>query len=116
MPVKVRGGHRFVVIEFAERLQHELVGGLQGALVLDEGVVDPRDAGGHQLVVIDFPVALPHGQIERAVQVVVEVGPGGDDPINESGLDQRDQHALHPDGRHRAAERQTDGRLAAKHS
>ena len=60
--------------------------------------------------IVEVGPALVQGQVERVVGVVIKVGAGRDDPVDEAGLDQGDQ-AAHPQagGRQRARERQADG-------
>ena len=66
--------------------------------------------------VVEVGPALVERQVEGVVGVVVEVRARRDDPVDEPGLDQRDQ-AAHPQaGRSQGArERQADGAVGLEH-
>ncbi len=54
--------------------------------------------------------------VQAVVQVVIEVGAGGDDPIDEAGLHQRDETRFAQAGRReRAGEAQADEAVAREH-
>ena len=63
-------------------------------------------------------VALPavHREAEPEVRIVVEIRARGDDPVDESGLDERNErrHA-EPGGSQRAGERESDGDVGLEH-
>ena len=57
-----------------------------------------------------------HGVVQGEVEVVVEVRAGGDDPVDEAGLDQRDDARSSPaGGRQRAGEAHADGHVGLEH-
>ena len=83
--------------------------GIEQGLVIEDDVVDADDVVLPQGVVVEVGPALVERQVEREVGVVVEVGAGGDDPVHEPGLDQRDQAAhAQPGGGQSPGERQAD--------
>ena len=66
--------------------------------------------------VVEVGPALVQRQVQGVVRVVVEVRPGRDDPVDEPGLDQRDQAAhAQPGGRQGARERQPDRAIGLEH-
>ena len=64
-------------------LENHPVSRHQGVFVLDEHVVDPRDPGVGQIVVVHGEMPLHHRLTERSVHVVVEVGTGRNDAVDE---------------------------------
>ena len=61
-------------------------------------------------------VAAVHREPEPEMRVVVEVRAGGDDPVDEARLDERDDRR-HAESRRRerAGERQADGDVVLEH-
>ena len=65
--------------------------GIEQHVVIEEDVIDPHDLCRTQYTVVQFGIALMHRQTDAEVSVVVQIRAGRNDPINEAGLDQRDQ-------------------------
>src|SRR5271157_4554235 len=76
----------------ANQLAVERIGVEQG-LVVEDHVIDADHVVLPQGIVVEVGAALVHGQVEREVSVVVQIRSGGDDPVHESRLDQRNQAA-----------------------
>ena len=89
--------------------------GIEQGLVVEDDVVDPDHVVLTEREIIQVGTALMQRKIERVVRVVIEVGAGRDDPVDEAGLDQGDQ-AAHPQtgGSQCARERQADGAVRAR--
>ena len=62
----------------------------QHVLVVEQDVVDARDALVPQVRVVHVVAAPEQRQVEREMQVVVHVGARGDDPVHEAVVHQRD--------------------------
>ena len=86
-------------------------------VVVEEDVVDADDAVLAQDGVACCRITAVHREAEAEVRVVVEVRAGGDDPVDEARLDERDdrRHA-EPRRRERAGEREADGDVVARAS
>jgi hypothetical protein len=98
-----------------ERLAHERVG-VEERVLGDEDVVDALDARAVELAVVHVEVALDDRQLQREVEVVVEIRARGDHQVHEPGLDHRLDRAAHPGGGHRPGDRERDGRAGVDHS
>ena len=109
-------GEGLGIVDPLDRPQDGFVGGFQGVLLADEDVVDAGYAVVAQGVVVHLVMTLHHGEVVGPMQVVVEVGSGGDDQVDEAGLDQRDDRAAHADGGHGSGQGQGDGGLVVDHS
>ena len=91
--------------------------GVEQHLVVEEHVVDAHDALLAQLDVVGLEGAAVHREPEAEVGVVVEVRAGRHDPVDEAGLDQRDQRAhAEPGRRQRAGDRQPDRDVVREHA
>ena len=55
------------------------------------GYGDPHDPFGAQDAIVDVVAPLVERQSETEVSVVVEIGAGRHDPIDEPGFDERDE-------------------------
>ena len=97
-------------------LADELVGREQDAVV-EEDVVDPDHALVAQLDVVRGRRAAVHREPEREMGVVIQVGAGRDDPVDEARLHERDE-AAHPEPRrrHRARQRHPDRGVRLEHA
>ena len=114
--MQLGGAH--LVLEFGldENVAQDFVGGHEAIAVAEQHVIDADDVVVAQLGVVELEAADAHGVVQREVHVVVEVGAGGDDPIHEAGLDERDDAgAAHAGGRERAREAHADGDVGAEH-
>src|SRR5262245_45701115 len=84
--------------------------------VVENDIVDANDLLFAQLEVVQSRARLVHVHAEGEVGIVVEVGAGADDPVDEAGLDERhksgDTEASRREG---AAERQTDDGIGGEH-
>ena len=63
-----------------------------------EDVVDPDDAVLVQLHVVDERRAAVQREVQRVVQVVIEVGAGADDEVDQAALHHLDDAAAKPAG------------------
>ena len=98
-----------------DQLAIEGVGVEQGRIIEDD-VVDPDDVVLAEEVVIQVRAALVQGEVEGVVGVVIEVGAGGDDPVDEPRPDQGDQAAhAEPGGGQRPGDRQPDRASGLEH-
>ena len=90
--------------------------GRQQDVVVEEDVVDAHDPFFTQDDIRFLGVAAVHCQSETEVSVVIEIGAGGDDPINESTLDQWNQRRHSESSRcQRAGDRQSDRDVGLQH-
>ena len=107
--MKFGGSHRPGEDVVADQLAIERVGVEQG-LVVEDDVVDPDHVVLPQREIVEVRPALVQRQVECEVGVVVKVGAGRDDPVDETAVDERDE-AAHPEprGGQRTRERQPDG-------
>ena len=87
----------------ARDLAEKRVGGKQH-LVIEKDVVDADHTGVAQRDVVGFRVALKHLEAHTEVGVVVEIGAGGDHPVDETMLDERNQ-ARHAQARRESTRR-----------
>ena len=74
-------------------------------------VVDPDDAVLVQLDVVDERRAAVQREVQRVVQIVIEIGAGADDEVDEPALHQLDDAAAKSGRRQRAGDRQPDRRV-----
>ena len=74
-------------------------------------VVDANDAVFVQLDVVNEGRTSVQREVQRVVQIVIEVGAGADDEIDETALHQLDHAAAQTSRRERASHRQPDGRV-----
>ena len=74
-------------------------------------VVDADDAVFVQLDVVDEGRSSVQREVQRVVQIVIEVGAGADDEVDEPALHQLDHAAAKTGRRQRAGNRQRDGRV-----
>jgi hypothetical protein len=113
--VKLRGRHLALELRGVDDLAEEAVGRKQH-LVVEEDVVDADHALLAQHDVARLCVAAVHGEPEPVVRIVVEVGAGRDDPVDEPRLDERDERRdAQARGRQRPGQRQPDGHLGFEH-
>ena len=81
--------------------------------IIKQDVVDPDNLFAAQFDIVDERRALIELHIEAEMDVVVEIRPGGDDPVDKPGFDQRDQAGFSQTGRHqRAGEADADCAVA----
>ena len=105
---------RAVVLQRQRELRAEALAARE--LVLRrEDVVEADDAQAREPHVVAVRVALRVREAERLVDVVVEVGAGADDDIDQPVLDQVDDKRPHAGRHHRAGEAEEDRRLVAQH-
>ncbi len=89
-PVQLGGRHALLELLRFQHLGDEIVG-LEKHLGVENDVVDPDDpflAEGH---VVNVRGNAVQGEAQRTMDVVIEVRPGGDDPVDEARLDERDE-------------------------
>src|SRR5262249_46209118 len=109
------GAERLLELGPAAQLPEELVG-VEQVLVVEDDVVDADDLVLAQLQIGQTRAGLEQVHAQGVVRVVVEVRAGRDDPVDEPGLDQRDEAAHAEAGRReRSAERQPDRAVAGEH-
>src|SRR5262245_15134500 len=61
--------------------------------------------------------AAVHRKSESEMRVVIKIGAGGDDPVDEAGLDQRnDRRNAETRGRQSAGQSQADGDVVIEHA
>ena len=73
--------------------------------VVEEDIVNPHDALVAQLDVIRVGRSPVHGQAEGEVRIMIQVGPGGDQPVHEPRFHQGNETAhAEPRWRHSAGE------------
>ena len=77
----------------------------------EQDVVDPNHAFFVQLDVVHERRAAVQREIQRVVQVVIEVRAGGDDEVDEPAVHQLDDAAAEPGRRQRPGEGQPDRRV-----
>ena len=90
--------------------------GAEQVLVVEDDVVDANDLVFAQRQVVEAGPRLVHVHAQGEVGVVIEVGPGADDPVDEAGLDQRHQaRGAQPRRRQRPGQRQADHGVVGEH-
>jgi hypothetical protein len=100
--------HRAGELRLAQHLAEEGIG-LEQDVLIEQDVVDADGALLAQLDVVGPWRPGVNRVAERVVRVVIQVGPGRDDPVDEARLDQRHQaRGGEPWRRERARERQRD--------
>ena len=77
----------------------------------EQHVVDADHAFFVELDVVDERRAAMQREVQRVVQVVIEVGAGADDEVDQPALHQLDDAAAEAGRRHRAGDRQRDRRV-----
>jgi hypothetical protein len=87
--VELRRGHLAAEGLPRDELAEEGIG-VEEHLVGEDDVVDADDALLAQFRVVDERRPLVEREVQAEVGVVVEVRAGGDDPVDEAGLDERD--------------------------
>ena len=87
-------GGAHLVLEFGlhQDLPQHVVRGHQDVVVVQQDVVDADDADLPELRVRRERRAAVERHVHRVVHVVVEIGAGRDDPVDETGLDERNDH------------------------
>ncbi len=115
-PMKLGGGHRPFALDPANGLQDHLIRCDERAVLADVSIVNPRDSHLRQFVVVRRPMSLRDRTVERTMQIVIQVRASGDDPIDEPGLHQIDEDALHADRRHRSADGHADRGACFQHA
>ena len=84
--VELGGAERLLErLAAAERAEEPV--GAEQVLVVEDDVVDADDLVLAQSQVVEVGPGLVQVHAEGVVRVVVEVRPGGDDPVDEPGLD-----------------------------
>ena len=79
-----------------------------------QDVVDADDAFLVQLDVVDERRAAVQREVQRVVQVVIEVRAGRDDEVDEAAIHHLDDAAAEAGRRHRAGDRQPDRRVVLR--
>ena len=105
--VELRGRHRLVQARTDDEVPEVGVGFKQDGR-RKQHVVDADDAVLVQLDVVDERRSAVQREVQRVVQIVVEVRPGRDDEVHEPAVHQLDDAAAQPRRRHRAGNRQPD--------
>jgi hypothetical protein len=88
--MKLRSAECFLEFCAAAEGAVEAVGAEQ-VFVIEDNVVNADDLMFAQLQVIEAGARLVHVHAESKVSVVVQVCPRADDPVHETGFQQRDQ-------------------------
>ena len=91
--------------------------GVEEHLVVEDDVVDAHDLVAPERDVVEIRAPPVHREADPEVGVVIEIRPGGDDPVDESRLDERDD-ARHPQpGRcQRPAQTDADRHVLREHA
>ncbi len=109
------GAHGPLELATADDLADEGVGVEQDGVV-EEDVVDADDVAFAQFDVVEKRRAAVQLHVEAVMDVVVEVGARGDDPVDEAGFDEGDEAGFAQAGRHeRAGEADADQSVARQH-
>jgi hypothetical protein len=88
--VQLGGGHALLELLRLQHLGNEVVG-LEQHVGVEDDVVDPDDPFLAQRHVVDVRRDPVQRESQRAVDVVVEVRSGGDDPVDEARLHEGDE-------------------------
>ena len=99
------------LLEFrrADDFAEELIG-LQQDVVLKKDVVNADDAFFAQDAVVEIGQPAPHLEADAEMRIVIEIGAGRNDPIDEPGAHQRnDRGHAEAGGRHGARKTHADG-------
>src|SRR5688500_1066634 len=113
--VKLGGGHQSAELRLREH-GAEIAIGVEKDVVIEEDVVDPDHSFFAQHRVIEKGRAVMKLQTDAEMSVVVEVGAGGNHPIDEAVLNQGNQASPSLAGwRQGAAERNPDGAVVQQH-
>ena len=80
----------------------------------EQHVVDADDALLVQLDIVEERRAAVQREVQRVVQIVIEVGAGADDEVDEAAIHQLDHAAAEPGRRQRAGDGQADGRVVRR--
>jgi hypothetical protein len=108
--VELRGGHRARELRTSEEVA-DIGVGLEQDRRGKEDVVNTDDALFVQFHVVEKGRAAVQGEIQGVVQVVVEIGAGADDEVDQPALHQLDDAAAQPGRRQRPGDGQADGRV-----
>ena len=111
--VEGRGRHRAVEPPANEEVAQVGVG-LQQHLGREQHVVDADDAVGVQLDVVEERRAAVQGEVQRVVQVVVQIGAGADHEVDQAPLHQLDDAPPQPGRRQRPGHGQADGGVVGR--
>src|SRR5437588_12574468 len=107
--MKLRGPHRLLKRLAATEGAVEAVGAEQ-FLVVEDDVVNANDLVFEELQVVKSWPRLVHVHAESEVRIVIKVGAGADDPVDETGFNKRHQaRGAQARRRERPAQRQADG-------
>src|SRR5580704_7744337 len=85
--MELSGAHRSLELGFACDFTEKRVSRKQH-VVIEENIVDADDPGFAKRDIVGLGRALKHFEAEAEMGVVVEIGAGGDHPIDETVLDQ----------------------------
>ncbi len=104
--MKLGRGHPFLELGPAEQRREQAVG-FEQRLFPEAEVVDADDPRQPVLEIAGRGIDLTDAVPDDAVSIVIKVGPGRGDAVDEAALDERNEARLvEPGGRHRAAERE----------
>ena len=113
--VKFVGAHGPLEFAAADDLADEGVG-VEEDGVIEEDVVDADDVAFAELDVVEERRAAVELHVEAIMDVVVEVGAGGDDPVDEARFDEGDEAGFAEAGGHEGArEADPDQTVAGQH-
>ena len=106
--VELGGGNRPVEAAGDQEVADEAVG-VEQHLRREQHVVDADDAFLVEHPVVHERRAAAQREVQGVVEVVIEIGAGADDEVDQPALHHRDDAAAEPGGRERPGNRQRDG-------
>ena len=114
--VQFGGAHFLLKFRQHEHFAQQFVRGHQAVGIRNHHVVNADEVVVAQVGVVELEAAAVDRIIQREVQVVVKIRAGGNDPVHESRLDERDDAgAAEAGGRERTGNAHADGHVRRKH-
>src|SRR5579859_699193 len=101
------GGRHRALREGLKDLAQEAVS-VEQHLIAEEHIVDANNTRFVQFRVVELEAATMQGEVERVVDVVVEVGACADHEVDRATLHQREDRATDARRSHRSGDRQAD--------
>ena len=114
-PVQLGRRHPFLELPGLQHFRDEIVG-LEKDVLVEDDVVDADDAVTAQRDVVHQWRDPVQGETERPMDVVVEVGARGDDPVDEARLHEGNECGVAESRRGQSpADREADGDVGGEH-